>query len=106
MAADFGEAVRRAMIATTLAEMFSEDASLYICPTCPGCNEGPAMALYHQCFCGNDDCSVWTWNPTEPREKFKATSTPVQVTERDGGRDVTWDLSGGDNLIGPGGDSE
>lgn len=102
--AEFGEAVRQAMISVTLAEMFGEDAKLYVCPTCPECNEGPVMALYHQCFCGNEECSVWTWNPTEPREKFKATVRPVQTNVSGDGRHVQWDLSAGDNLKFPGGD--
>lgn len=99
--AEFGEAVRQAMISVTLAEMFGEDAKLYVCPTCPECNEGPAMALYHQCFCGNDHCSVWTWDPTEPAAKFKAQAKRVQMKQGRDGLDVTWDLSGGTSLMEP-----
>lgn len=76
-----GEAARKLMLQMTIAAFFGDDPATMICPTCPGCNEGPTMVLYHQCFCGNDDCQVLTWDPTEPAEKFKATATEVRITE-------------------------
>lgn len=38
--------------------------------TCPGCHQPPLLVFYQQAFCGNDDCRVFTWNPTDTLDEF------------------------------------
>ena len=40
------------------------DVSEPIGNSCPGCGQPAVIELYRQSFCGNDDCHVFTWNPT------------------------------------------
>ena len=37
------------------------------CPTCPLCGQLPMFVLVGavQAFCGNDDCDLILWNPSE-----------------------------------------
>ena len=36
-------------------------------PLCPGCGWLPVMVLAggRQAFCGNDDCTILTWDPSK-----------------------------------------
>lgn len=45
-------------------------------PTCPGCGRPPEFGFATQAFCGNDDCHVFTWNPTKTlAENLESSST-------------------------------
>lgn len=51
--------------------------------SCPGCGENPMLAVSaEQAFCGNDDCRVMVWNPSQTAEQFWASATE-QVLVRD-----------------------
>lgn len=63
-----------------------------LCPDCPLCSR-PPMAVFgggSQAMCGNDDCTVWTWNPQRSLDdnlldarQTEWTSTPLPQTEPD-----------------------
>lgn len=40
--------------------------------SCPGCGQPAALELSEQCWCGNDDCHVLTWNPTMSLKELAA----------------------------------
>jgi len=33
-------------------------------PDCPQCRQPPRMVLGAEAFCGNDQCSLFSWTPT------------------------------------------
>lgn len=48
-------------------------------PRCPGCDGLPAVMMSGQYWCGDDDCQVLVWNPTEDPATFKARSVQVDL---------------------------
>lgn len=82
--ADFGEAVRLAMLKVTMAELMRVSADEVLCPTCPLCNEGPAMMLPAQCFCGNEDCDVLMWDPLASLDDNLSNANSVRITKGKG----------------------
>jgi len=50
-------------------------------PNCPYCGEPPVLLLDggHQAFCGNEDCKVLTWNPTETVEQLEANRKDIDI---------------------------
>lgn len=48
---------------------------------CPGCGTLPALKLDAQYWCGNDECLVLTWDPTQDPAKFKATAKTISLDE-------------------------
>lgn len=86
---EVGEAVRRALIAATLAELFGGVATEVRSPVCPMCDEGPAGVFgYWQAACGNDSCPVFLWDPRDTPEDFRRKAQPMRVQER--GPDGVW----------------
>lgn len=84
MADDPAEVLRKVILTVTLAEFFGDDAAAIHSPTCPLCNEGPIGVVgYHQCACGNDDCPVFLWDPTDTPEQFRQKAQQIKVTRRD-----------------------
>jgi hypothetical protein len=89
-AADAWQQLRRALLCVTIAEFCGGRAEYVQCPTCPGCDEGPAMVLpAWQAMCGNDSCPVLMWNPTETAEEFHAKAKELRSTTDESGR-ITW----------------
>jgi hypothetical protein len=53
-----------------------------LAPRCPGCDMPPALQLGDsQAFCGNEECRVFTWNPLDPPERFKATAVAIDLPD-------------------------
>jgi hypothetical protein len=87
---DFAEAVRRAQLTVVIAELCQIGVDDVLSPVCPGCDEGPAMALPGgQMFCGNDNCDVLTWLCTDRPETFKANAVAIEEHRSEDGR-ITW----------------
>lgn len=54
-----------------------------LAPFCPRCGHPPVILLGggHQAFCGDEDCVVFTWDPTESAETFEANARPVRFID-------------------------
>lgn len=50
-------------------------------PDCPVCGHPPAFLLGNQAFCGNDDCTCLSWNPTITPAENLAGASKIDVED-------------------------
>lgn len=48
---------------------------------CPHCGHSPILLLGggKQAFCGNEECDVFTWNPTQSRAHLEANAKEIRL---------------------------
>lgn len=53
-----------------------------VTPNCPYCDQPPAFVLDEgrQAFCGNEECHVLAWNPTQTVEELEAHRKVVDLS--------------------------
>jgi hypothetical protein len=86
---NMGELLRRTLLRAALSQLCQIDVDAVHSPVCPFCQEGPIMALPGgQAFCGNDDCSVFTWQITDTPEQFRQKAKKIRIQTRN--PDGTW----------------
>lgn len=47
---------------------------------CPVCKELPAAMTDEQCFCGNEECEVLSWNPADDPATFMARTKTIDLS--------------------------
>lgn len=78
-----GEAMRRGLLSTLIAELFEVDPATINSPVCPMCDEGPlGFVGYMQAICGNEGCPVLMWNPQDTPEQYRQKATPLRAFRR------------------------
>jgi len=53
-------------------------------PNCPLCKAPPTFRMDRQCFCGSEDCPVFTWDAMGDPDEFFATAKLISLSPDEG----------------------